>query len=189
MSEENATKNPAAEPAAETGPADPVAELRRQLEEKTREASESYDRYVREVAEGENFKKRMQRDKAEAIKYANESLIRDVLPVVDNLEWALAAAAGAKDGSSIVEGVKLTLKIFKDVLERNGVSEVETASGTPFDPTLHEAMGTEASAEVPPNTVLRLQQKGYKLRDRLLRAARVTVAVRPEPAAGSTTPH
>jgi molecular chaperone GrpE len=131
----------------------------------------------------------MQRDKADAIKYANESLIRDVLPVVDNLEWALAAAAGAKDESSIVEGVKLTLKLFKDTLERHGVSEVEAAPGTPFDPTVHDAMGMEASAEVAPNSVLRVQQKGYKLRDRLLRAARVTVAVPPEPAAGSTKPH
>lgn len=188
MSEENETKNPAPE-ASDGGAPDPFAELEKQLEQKTREASDNYDRYVREVAEGENFKKRMQRDKAEAIKYANESLIRDVLPVVDNLEWALAAAAGAKDESSIVEGVKLTLKVFKDALERNGVSEVEAAPGTPFDPTLHEAMGMEASTEVQPNAVLRVQQKGYKLRDRLLRAARVTVAVRPEPTAGSTTPH
>jgi molecular chaperone GrpE len=188
MSEENETKNPAPE-ASDGGPPDALAELEKQLEQKTREASENYDRYVREVAEGENFKKRMQRDKADAIKYANESLIRDVLPVVDNLEWALAAAAGAKDESSIVEGVKLTLKLFKDTLERHGVSEVETAPGTAFDPTLHDAMGMEASAEVPPNSVLRVQQKGYKLRERLLRAARVTVAVRPEPAPGSAKPH
>ena len=180
MADESATKDQqTAEPEApaENGsPEDRLADLEKQLGEKAREASENYDRYVREVAEGENFKKRMQRDKAEAIRFANESLVRDVLPVVDNLEWALEHAGDAPEGASIVEGVKLTLKMFRDTLERHGVTEVESAAGTAFDPTMHEAMGMEASGEVAPNSVLRVQQRGYMLRDRLLRAARVIVA-------------
>lgn len=170
-----------AEPVAAEAPVTPetpeqrLAVVEEMLREKTREAAESYDRWVREVAEGENFKKRMQRDKAEAIRYANESLLRDLLPVVDNLEWALDHAGEGGD-SSVVEGVKLTLKIFKDVLERQGATEIAISTGAAFDPSLHEAVGMEPAPDLPPNSVLRVQQKGYRLRDRLLRAARVTVA-------------
>lgn len=148
--------------------------LEEALREKTREAAESHDRWVREVAEGENFKKRMQRDKADAIRFANEAIMRDVLPIVDNLEWALEHAAESGD-SAIVEGVKLTLKMFRDVLGRQGVTEIDVAPGVPFDPALQEAVGMEAG-NLPPNTVLRVQQRGYRLNDRLLRAARVVVA-------------
>lgn len=165
---------PAAEPAAPETPEQRISVLEEMLREKTREATESYDRFVREVAEGENFKKRMQREKAEAIRYANESLLRDVLPVIDNLEWALDHA-GDGGGSSIVEGVKLTLKLFKDVLEKNGVTEIAITPGAAFDPAVHEAVGMEAASDLPPNGVLRVQQKGYRLRERLLRPARVTV--------------
>ena len=155
-------------------PEDRLAVLEEALREKTREAAESHDRWVREVAEGENFKKRMQRDKADAIRFANEALIRDVLPIVDNLEWALEHAAESGD-SSIVEGVKLTLKMFRDAIGRHGVTEIDVVPGAPFDPAVQEAVGMEA-AKQPPNTVLRIQQKGYRLHDRLLRAARVVVA-------------
>ena len=165
---------PAAEPAAPETPEQRISVLEEMLREKTREATESYDRFVREVAEGENFKKRMQRDKTEAIRFANESLLRDLLPVIDNLEWALDHAGDGGD-SSIVEGVQLTLKLFKDVLERHGVTEIAITPGTPFDPSFHEAVGMEATPDLSPNSVLRVQQKGYRLRERLLRPARVTV--------------
>jgi molecular chaperone GrpE len=151
-----------------------LAVLEEALREKAREAAESHDRWVREVAEGENFKKRIQRDKADAIRFANEALIRDLLPIVDNLEWALEHAAESGD-SSIVEGVKLTLKMFRDVLGRHGVTEIDVTPGAPFDPALQEAVGMEAGTR-PPNTVLRVQQRGYRLHERLLRAARVIVA-------------
>jgi molecular chaperone GrpE len=165
---------PAPERALPETPEQRISVLEEMLREKTREATESYDRFVREVAEGENFKKRMQRDKAEAIRYANESLLRDLLPVIDNLEWALDHA-GDGGGSSIIEGVKLTLKLFKDVLEKHGVTEIAINPGTPFDPSVHEAVGMEAAPELSPNSVLQVQQKGYRLRERLLRPARVTV--------------
>lgn len=153
-----------------------IAELEAELEQKRREAAESYDRYVREVAESENFKKRMQRDKADAIRYANEALVRDLLPVADNLEWALDHAGESAD-TSIFEGIKLTLRMLRDVLTKHGVSEAPSQPGDPFDPAIHEAMGMEPSAEWPANTVLRVQQKGYRLGDRLIRAARVVVSV------------
>jgi molecular chaperone GrpE len=164
----------AAEAAPSETPEQRISVLEEMLREKTREATESYDRFVREVAEGENFKKRMQRDKAEAIRYANESMLRDLLPVIDNLEWALEHAGDGGD-SSIVEGVQLTLKLFKDVLEKHGATEIAIIPGTPFDPAVHEAVGMEAAPELAPNSVLRVQQKGYRLRERLLRPARVTV--------------
>jgi len=173
------TETNATEPGASERPSaaeERIAELEAELEQKTREAAERHDRYVREVAESENFKKRMQRDKADAIRFANESMLRDLLPVVDNLEWALDHAGEGAD-SSVLEGVKLTLKMFRDVLERHGVSEAQSQPGDPFDPAIHEAMGMEASADRPANTVLRVQQKGYRLRDRLIRAARVVVSV------------
>ena len=149
-------------------------DLAKALEEKSKEAQANYDRWVREVAEGENFKKRMQREKSDSIRFANESLLRDVLPVVDNLEWALDHAADGSD-SSVLEGVKLTLKMFRDVLERSGVTPLEVPAGTPFDPSVHEAVGMEAGDSAP-NSVLRVQQKGYRYRERLLRPARVVVA-------------
>ena len=163
---------PAAEAAAPETPEQRISVLEEMLREKTREATESYDRFVREVAEGENFKKRMQREKTEAIRYANESLLRDLLPVIDNLEWALDHAG---DDSSIVEGVKLTLKLFKDVLDKHGVIEIAITPGTPFDPAVHEAVGMEPDPGLSPNSVLRVQQKGYRLHERLLRPTRVTV--------------
>ena len=165
---------PAADAVAPETPEQRISVLEEMLREKTREATESYDRFVREVAEGENFKKRMQRDKADAIRYANESVLRDLVPVIDNLEWALDHA-GDGSGSSVVEGVKLTLKLFKDVLDKHGVTEIAITPGSPFDPAVHEAVGMEADPGLPPNSVLRVQQKGYRLNERLLRPARVTV--------------
>jgi molecular chaperone GrpE len=156
-----------------------ISELEEAVRQKSEEAARSHDRYVREVAETENFRKRMQRDKAEAIRMANEALLRDVMPVLDNLERAVEHAELGGDGRSVVEGVEMVLRMFADVLERHGVSRVDVAPGTPFDPALHEATDVQVSREVPPKTVLRTQEKGYRLFDRLVRPAKVIVAAAP----------
>lgn len=153
---------------------DEVQQLRTQLEEKTAEAHANHDRVLRERAELENFKKRMQREKADAIRFASEPLIRDLLPVVDNLERAIAHAGS---GQSVVEGVRLVLKSLQDILERHGVKRIE-AVGAPFDPSLHEAMAQVESAEHEPNRVVAQHHSGYLLHDRLLRPALVTVSSR-----------
>jgi molecular chaperone GrpE len=153
-----------------------VRELEERLEAATAEAAAAHDKYVRTVAESENFKKRMQREKADAVRFAVEGFARDLIPVLDSLELAVAHAP--KDGAArpVVEGIQMTLKLFKDVLERHGIREFEVRPGSPFDPNLHEASGTRAEPGTAPNTVLEQLQKGYSLHERLLRPARVLVA-------------
>ena len=182
------TSNPpepdAAEPAASATPAEPdtadVDDLRRQVAEKTAEAAAHYDRFLRERAELENFKKRMQRDKAEALRFACEPLLRELLPIIDNLERALEH--GAQSGESLLEGVRLVHKGLLDALGRHGVQRVE-ALGQSFDPTRHQAIATDATAECEPNLVVAQHHTGYLLHDRLLRPAMVTVSARPGAAA------
>jgi molecular chaperone GrpE len=156
-----------------------LARLREQLAEKTQEAKENYDRYVRQIAESENFKKRNVRERDDAIRFANETLIKDLLPVIDNLERAIAHAADGKNGKPLVEGVEMVLKGFLDVLNKYGVSQI-VAVGQPFDPSKHEAIAQVSSDEHEPNTVVEELHKGYMFRDRLLRAALVSVSKAPE---------
>jgi molecular chaperone GrpE len=148
--------------------------LREQLKIKEEEAKNNYDRYIRQSAEIENFKKRALRDKEDAIRYANEALVKELLPVVDNLERAISHAKGAGDGGSLVEGVEMVLKGLHDALGRHGVSQI-SAVGQPFDPQLHEAMAQVETDSGAPNTVLEEHQKGYLLKERLVRPALVTV--------------
>lgn len=165
----------------EPGPPEQVIEkLRQQLEEAQAEARANHDRFLRERADLENFKKRMQREKAEALRFACEPLIRELLPVVDNLERA--AEHGTGNGQSILEGVKLVLKSFIDVLDRYGVTRID-AVGEPFDPSRHQAMAQVESAEHEPNRVVEQHHRGYLLHDRLLRPALVTVSSRKNPGA------
>lgn len=164
-----------------------ISELEKQLGEKSAEASANFDRYLRAVAEGENLKKRVQRDKTEAIRFANESVLRDLLPIVDNLESALEHAGLGGNGKSVVEGVQLILRLFRDLLERHGVKEIADPSGSSFDPGTQEAADVEPSGQAEPNTVIRQQMKGYRYHDRLLRPARVVVAGN-KPSEGSKGP-
>jgi molecular chaperone GrpE len=160
------------------GAASPEAEiqqLRQQVQQVEEEARANYDRFLRERAEVENFKKRMQREKAEALRFACEPLIRELLPVIDNLERALEHANG--NGQSVVEGVRLVVKSLLDLLERHGVKCID-AVGQPFDPMRHEAMAQVESAEHEPNRVIAQHHRGYLLHDRLLRPALVTVSGR-----------
>ena len=156
-----------------------LANLREQLEAKKKDAAENYDRYLRQVAELENFKKRANREKDEAIRFANEALVKDLLPVVDNLERAVAHAKDGGNGKPLVEGVEMVLRGFFDILAKHGVITI-SAVGQPFDPVKHEAMAQVESASYDPNTVVEEYHKGYILRDRLLRPALVSVAKAPK---------
>jgi molecular chaperone GrpE len=153
-----------------------VKKLRQELDAKCEEVKVNYDRFVRQVAELENFKKRSTREKDEAVRFANESLVRDLLPVIDNLERAVAHAQGGGNGKPLVEGVEMVLKGLLDVLAKHGVAQI-LAVGQPFDPEKHEAMAQVESENHAPNTVIEEHHKGYLLKDRLLRPALVTVAM------------
>lgn len=143
-------------------------------------ADENWDKYLRAVAELENVRKRAARDMENARKFALERFATELLAVRDSLEMGLQAAEEA-NAADIIEGSKATLKQLSTTMERFGVTEVDP-QGEPFDPTLHEAMTMQQSAEVEPNTVLTVFQKGYTLNGRLLRPARVVVAAAPDTA-------
>jgi molecular chaperone GrpE len=157
---------------------DEVTALRTQLQEKEVEAKANYDLFLRERADLENFKRRMQRDKVEALRFANEPLIRDLLPILDNLERAVSHAQGGGNSQPLVEGVSLVLRSFLDMVEKHGVSRV-SAKGQLFDPVKHEAMAQVENIEVVPNTVVDEYAPAYLLHDRLLRPALVVVAKPP----------
>ena len=158
---------------------DELAELRDKLQAKEKESEENYQRYLRQVAEVENFKKRVNREKEDAIRFANENLIKDILPVIDNLERAISHAQGGGNGNPLVEGVEMVLKGLLDVFSKHGVVQVP-AVGAVFDPGKHEAMAQVESSEHEPNTIINEHHKGYLFRDRLLRPALVTIAKAPQ---------
>ena len=158
-----------------------VEKLRAELDKAKHEAHEYKDRYLRLYAETENFKKRMSRDVIEQGKYANENLIKELIPVLDNLERAIShseSAPGGQGGEGLVEGVKMVAKQLYDVLAKFGVTQVESV-GKPFDPNKQQAMMHVETAEHEPGTVVEEFQKGYFLNDRILRPAMVTVAKPP----------
>ena len=152
--------------------------LRTQLEEKEEEAKANYELFLRERAENENFKRRMQKEKVDALRFANEPLIKDLLPVLDNLERAVSHAQGGGNGQSLVDGVSLVLRSFLEALEKYHVSRV-SAKGQSFDPNRHEAMAQVETADANPNTVVEEYAPAYLLHDRLIRPALVTVAKAP----------
>lgn len=155
-------------------------ELRSALAQHEEENAKIRDQYLRERAELENFKKRMTREKSEALRFASEPLIRDLLPVIDNLERALNAAPPPSDGESnpLRDGVAMVAQQLDDVLTRFGVARVD-ATDQPFDPGEHEALAHIETTQKEPGTVLDEHLPGYRLHDRLLRAAQVTVAKAP----------
>ncbi len=153
------------------------------IEDLSAELVETKDRLIRLQADFENFRRRAQREREEAVRYGTQNLFKDLLTTVDNLDRAIDHArkgAGA-DLDNLLQGVELVQKGLLGLMARHGVVEVE-ALGKLFDPAHHEAMAQTPNASVAPNTVLEVLQKGFKLRDRLLRPARVIVA-RPEEAA------
>lgn len=173
---QEAVAEPTALAAATEG--DEITMLRTQLQEKEAEAKANYDLFLRERADLENFKRRMQREKSEALRFANEPVIRNLLPIIDNLERAVAHAQGGGNSQPLIEGVSLVLRSFLEMLEKHGVSRV-SAKGQSFDPAKHEAMAQVENAEVIPNTVVDEYAPAYLLHDRLLRPALVIVAKPP----------
>ena len=153
-------------------------QLRQELTQALEETKAHQEQYLRTLADMENLRKRTQREKEELAKFANENILREILPVIDNLERAVEHADQVANGGGLLEGVKMTLTQFSQVLGRFGVEPVE-ALGQPFDPALHQAMGQIESDEQPVNTVIQQMQKGYQLNERLLRPAFVMVAKAP----------
>jgi molecular chaperone GrpE len=152
-----------------------------ELEEKLtlveQQAHDSWEKSVRAMAELENVRRRAEREVANAHRYGSEKLLTSLLPIMDSLEEALRLADKHGD-NGMHEGLELTMKLFLDVLEKNDVRQLDP-QGEAFDPQLHEAMSMQVSAEVPPNTILVVFQKGYKLNDRVIRPARVIVSKNP----------
>ena len=153
-------------------------ELKKRLEEKEKEAKENYERLLRTAAEFENYKKRAAKEKEEWTKFANEDLIKAILPFIDNLERAVNHAEKVVDTGVLIEGVRLTIQQLLQSLSKFGLSSFESV-GKPFDPSLHEAMLVVESDQYEPNHVVEEFQKGYFLNDRLIRPAMVSVAKPP----------
>jgi molecular chaperone GrpE len=133
------------------------------------------DKYIRLAAEFENYKRRAQRDQSDAIRYANESLLKKLLSTLDNLERAIQCGKDAGTTGSLLEGVELTHKQFLETVEKLGVRQV-SSTGSLFDPNMHQAVAQVESETAELNTVVEEFQKGYFLHDRILRPAMVTVA-------------
>ena len=133
------------------------------------------DLALRSQADFENYKKRAAREKEEAIKYANSSLLEKLIAIVDNFELGLEAARAEGEKSPIFSGMSMVLKQLSDFLADNGLQPID-ATGTKFDPNLHEAIAHEPSDEVSEGTVIRQMRRGYKMKDRLLRPSSVVVS-------------
>ena len=156
-----------------------IEKLRQDLAAKELEAKKNYDLYLRQVADLENFKKRVAREKEEAIRYGNEALVKDLLPILDNLERAVEHAELGGNGKPFLAGIELVLKGLLEVLEKHGVTQI-SAKGEPFNPQKHEAFAQVESTDHEPNTVVEELHKGYFMADRLLRPSLVSVAKSPE---------
>jgi molecular chaperone GrpE len=150
------------------------------LKTRAERADENWQRLLRATADLENYKKRAQREREDAVKFANESLMKKLIPVLDNFEMALAAAqkTDTANAQSLQTGVAMILQQLRSALMESGLEEVD-AAGKTFDPNLHEAVSQQESADVPEGQVLQQLRKGYKLRDRLIRPATVVVAKKP----------
>lgn len=149
--------------------------LQEELQLKSEEAKRNYDLHLRSLAEAENMKKRSQRDKEEYIKYAHLSVIKKLLPIIDDLNRGLEAANVARDFDGLIKGVEITARSLIDLLRQEGVQEIDCL-GKPFDPQYHEPLMVVASDEHPENTVLEELNKGYTMYDRVIRPSLVKVS-------------
>ncbi len=165
-----------------------VAALLEQVANKDKEIAELKDKYLRALADTDNIRKRMRQQSEDTVRLQRENLLRDLLPITDNLERAVEAARGGGNGKPIVEGVEMVLRSLLDFLRSNGVSPRESV-GRPFDPQFHEAVDHVESGEHPPNTVISEFHRGYQVGERVLRPARVAVAKAPSGAPSSDRPH
>jgi molecular chaperone GrpE len=161
-------------------PEEEIRRLRDALEAKTREAEEHHDRYLRAAAEFDNARKRAAREREEYTRYASESVLREILPVLDNFERALQAARGEPAAAAVTAGVELTQRELLRVLEKFGMTPFASV-GQAFDPERHEAIARVPSQGQPEGTVVDETARGYLLNGRVLRPAMVTVASSPDP--------
>ena len=173
--EDSSAEDTQADFSADTGE---LEQARQDLSAKAEEAKALQDKYLRLAAEFENFKRLAQRQKQEYSQFANERLLKELLPVVDNLERALKCVKNGHPTDGLVQGVELTLKQFTETLEKFGVRPI-VSLGASFDPTLHQAVARQES-KAAENTIIEEYQKGYQLHDRILRAAMVVVAAGPD---------
>lgn len=151
------------------------AELIEKIKELQEESKKNYDLFLRSEADSENMKKRNQKEKEEWIKYANEKLIKELLPVLDNLENAISHAKNESSFQALREGVELTLKGLKDTLMKSGLEEVKTQDES-FDPSYHHAVSELEDKKVEAGVICKELQKGYTFNQRLIRPAMVVVS-------------
>lgn len=143
------------------------------------ELDESKDRVLRLAAELENYRKRMNRQREDDLRYANAQLIRDMLPVLDNMQRAIEAAEKSQDSAGLLQGFQMVVQLMQSVLKQHHCEMID-ALHQPFDPHLHQAVCQQDSAEFPAGTVLAVVQDGYKLHDRVVRPSQVIVSKIPE---------
>lgn len=150
--------------------------VRQALDEERDKARQAEERLLRVLAETDNQRKRMQREQDDRIRYANESLLLEMLPVLDNLERFLSQGSESANIAELRKGVELTLSQFRHVMEHVGVQPIEVKPGDGFDPRLQEAVFRDDTASMPENTVVSVAQSGFRYRERVLRPARVVVS-------------
>ena len=139
------------------------------------EAAKWKDQAIRTAAELDNFRKRMSREKLDAVRYGNQSLLEELLPVLDNFEMGMQAAA-QEEGSMLFMGMQMIHKQLDEFLSSQNVEEIPTEVGGDFDPKVHEALGQEASDEIEEGKIIRVARKGYRIGERLLRPSNIIVA-------------
>jgi molecular chaperone GrpE len=164
----------AEEPTMEdAGAADPIAELRAELEQER-------DARLRVMAELQNFRKRSAQERQQALEYACEPLAGEIIPVLDHFEMATAAGATSDETRIFCKGYEMILQQLRDALSRHGLEEIPAVAGMYFDPEYHEAVERVVTEDPCEGTVMKVLQKGYRMRERVLRPVRVAVAVAPE---------
>jgi len=168
------------------GADDKISALKAELAQTKAELEKFRDLALRSSADLDNYRKRMSKEREEAIKFANSSFLERLIPVLDNFEFGLQAARTTSNPVSILEGMAMVQKQFQDFLSSAGIEMID-ATGQHFDPQLHEAISQEENEQVPEGIVIRQLRKGYKLRDRLIRPANVVVS-KGTPIAVSTGP-
>ena len=170
----------APEPVVPVEPATLTPEQLEELKQRAAKADENWDRLLRTTADFDNYKKRATREKQDAIRFANESLLEKLVPVLDSFDMALAAAQNSQTdvAQSLKTGINMVFQQLKSALTEAGLEEVD-ATGKPFDPNLHEAVSQQECADLAEGQVVQQLRRGYKLRERLLRPATVVVSKRP----------
>jgi molecular chaperone GrpE len=163
-----------------------VAALQKTLAARADDLKALNDKYLRQAAEFDNYKRLAQRDQRDQIKFGNEQLLKELLPTVDNLERAIKAAKDSGNSDVLIQGVDLTLKQLLGVLEKFGVQVIPTV-GKRFDPSIHQAVASVPSDDLPAQHVVEEFQRGYRLHDRTLRAAMVTISTGPASGKSSIT--